>query len=93
MPGCPRVVDPDRWLGLRNLIHIRPECIGPRRRRPRFVCNYILNRLADLVSLPDLVRGHWGVENIQHRAMDVQIREDDCRLHKGNALVVMSSLP
>lgn len=32
-----------------------------------------------------LVRGHWGIENNLHWALDVVFREDDCRVRKGNA--------
>ena len=40
-------------------------------------------------ALLELVRGHWGVENGLHRTLDVQFREDDCRLHTGNGPAVM----
>ena len=33
----------------------------------------------------NLVRGHWGIENNLHWALDVVFREDDCRILKGNA--------
>ena len=33
----------------------------------------------------NLVRGHWGIENNLHWALDVVFKEDDCRVLKGNA--------
>ena len=33
----------------------------------------------------NLVRGHWGIENNLHCALDVVFKEDDCRVLKGNA--------
>ena len=36
-------------------------------------------------ELNDFVRGHWGIENSLHWALDVVFREDDCRVRKGNA--------
>lgn len=33
----------------------------------------------------DLVRGHWGIENNLHWALDVVFQEDSCRVRKGNA--------
>ena len=43
-----------------------------------------------------LVRGHWqepsGWENGLHRILDVQFREDDCRLRRGHAPTVMAIL-
>jgi predicted transposase YbfD/YdcC len=32
-----------------------------------------------------LVRGHWGIENNLHWALDVVFKEDNCRVRKGNA--------
>ena len=32
-----------------------------------------------------MVRGHWGIENNLHWALDVVFREDNCRVLKGNA--------
>jgi predicted transposase YbfD/YdcC len=32
-----------------------------------------------------LVRGHWGIENNLHWALDVVFMEDSCRVRKGNA--------
>ena len=43
-------------------------------------------------ALLELVRGHWGVENGLHRILDVQFREDDCRLRRGHAPAVMAIL-
>ena len=43
-------------------------------------------------ALLALVRGHWGVENGLHRTLDVQFREDDCRLCTGHGLAVMGIL-
>ncbi len=46
----------------------------------------------DAQALLDLVRGHWGVENGLHRTLDVQFREDDCRMRTGHAPAVMAIL-
>ena len=45
-------------------------------------------RVAD-PALLELVRGHWGIENGLHRTLDVQFREDDCRLRTGRGPAVM----
>lgn len=31
------------------------------------------------------MRAHWGIENSLHWVLDVQFREDDCRVRKDNA--------
>jgi predicted transposase YbfD/YdcC len=47
---------------------------------------YFLSSLstdADLVG--SAVRAHWAIENDLHWTLDVQMREDDCRIRTGNA--------
>ena len=92
-PGlCQRVADPKAWPGLRSLVRVQAERLGPRGRRQRSVRYYITSRPADAAALLELVRGHWGVENGLHRTLDVQFREDDCRMRKGHAPAVMAIL-
>ncbi len=92
-PGlCSRVADPEAWPGLRSLVRVQAERIGPRGRRQRSVRYYISSRPADAAALLELVRGHWGVENGLHHTLDVQFREDDCRMRTGNAPAVMGIL-
>ena len=91
-PGlCRSVADPEQWPGLRSLIRVQAERNGPRGRQ-RSVRYYISSRPADAEALLELVRGHWGVENGLHRTLDVQFREDDCRMRSGNAPAVMAIL-
>ena len=92
-PGlCAWVADPKTWPDLRSLIRVQAERIGPRGPRQRSVRYYISSCPVDAEALLDLVRGHWGVENGLHRTLDVQFREDDCRLHRGYAPAVMAIL-
>jgi len=86
------MADPKAWPGLRSLIRVQAERIGPRGRRQRSVRYYIASRPVDAEALLDLVRGHWGVENGLHRTLDVQFREDDCRMRTGHAPAVMGIL-
>ena len=82
------VAHPEEWPGLRSLIRVQAEHIGPRSRRQRSVRYYISGRRTRRPLLA-LVRGHWGVENSLHRTLDVQFREDDCRMRTGHAPAVM----
>ncbi|MCY4521932.1 MAG: ISAs1 family transposase, partial [Caldilineaceae bacterium] len=92
-PGlCEWVADPEAWPGLRSLIRVQAERIGPRGRRQRSVRYYIASRPVDAQALLGFVRGHWGVENGLHRTLDVQFREDDCRMRTGHAPAVMGIL-
>ena len=91
-PGLgPRVAAPEAWPGLRSLVRVQAERNGPRGRQ-RSVRYYITSRPADAAALLELVRGHWGVENGLHRTLDMQFREDDCRMRKGHAPAVMAIL-
>ena len=85
------VADSKAWPGLRSLIRVQAERNGPRGRQ-RSVRYYISSRPPDAAALLELVRGHWGVENGLHRTLDVQFREDDCRMRTGNAPAVMAIL-
>ena len=89
---CAWVADPEAWPGLRSLIRVQAERIGPRSRRQRSVRYYISSRPAEAEALLALIRGHWGVENGLHRTLDMQFREDDCRIRTGNAPAVMGIL-
>ena len=91
-PGLgPRVADPKAWPGLRSLVRVQAERNGPRGRQ-RSVRYYITSRPPNAEALLELVRGHWGVENGLHRTLDLQFREDDCRMRKGHAPAVMAIL-
>ena len=85
------VADPEEWPGLRSLIRVQAERNGPRGRQCS-VRHCISSRPPDAAALLELVRGHWGVENGLHRTLDVQFREDDCRMRKGHAPAVMAIL-
>ena len=86
-----QVADPEAWPGLRSLVRVQAERNGPRGRQ-RSVRYYISSCPPKAEALLALVRGHWGVENGLHRTLDVQFREDDCRMRKGNAPAVMAVL-
>ncbi len=46
---------------------------------------YITSLASNAKLLASSVRNHWGVENSLHWVLDVQLREDDCRIRKDNA--------
>ncbi|MXZ24693.1 MAG: ISAs1 family transposase [Caldilineaceae bacterium SB0665_bin_21] len=92
-PGlCEWVADLKEWPGLRSLIRVQAERTGPCGRRQRSVRYYISSRPVETEALLELVRGHWGVENGLHRTLDLQFREDDCRIRTGHAPAVMGIL-
>lgn len=46
---------------------------------------YITSLPADAEKLGQAIRAHWGVENGLHWVLDVNFRDDDCRIRKKNA--------
>ena len=53
---------------------------------------YISSLPVNSEALLELVRGHWGIENGLHRTLDIQFREGDGRLCRGDAFAVMGIL-
>ena len=79
------------WAGLRSIIMVvssRETQKGTERER-RF---YISSLPADAEKLGSSIRQHWGVENALHWVLDVNFRDDDCRIRKKNAPANFSSV-
>jgi predicted transposase YbfD/YdcC len=79
------------WAGLRSIIMVvssRETQKGTERER-RF---YISSLPADVEKLGSAIRQHWGVENALHWVLDVNFRDDDCRIRKKNAPANFSSV-
>jgi predicted transposase YbfD/YdcC len=72
------------WNGLRSIVMVvsgRESAKGQETER-RF---YISSLPADAEKLGQAIRAHWGVENGLHWVLDVNFRDDDCRIRKKNA--------
>lgn len=72
------------WRGLRSVVMVvssRETTKGEEQER-RF---YISSLPADAEKLAHAIRAHWGVENSLHWVLDVNFRDDDCRIRKKNA--------
>jgi predicted transposase YbfD/YdcC len=79
------------WQGLRSLVMVvarRQTARGEEGER-RF---HISSLPADADKLGAAIRAHWGVENGLHRGLDVQFRDDDCRIRKQNAPANVSAV-
>lgn len=72
------------WKGLRSIVMILSsrETAKGRETEKRF---YISSLPADAEKLGAAIRTHWGVENGLHWVLDVNFRDDDCRIRKKNA--------
>lgn len=40
----------------------------------------------------EAVRGHWSIEGVMHWALDVSMREDDCKIYANNAAENLSTI-
>ena len=58
--------------------------------------NYAITSLspgkADAQRLPEIWRGHWGIENRSHYVRDVTMKEDASQVRSGSAPEVMAAL-
>jgi predicted transposase YbfD/YdcC len=80
------------WTGLKSVAcveAVRQTADGTSTER-----RYYISSLAgrDAQDMLDLIRGHWSIENSLHWRLDVQLREDDCRIRKGHAAENFSRL-
>ena len=83
--------------GPHSLIRVQAQRTGPRARQQRAARYYISRPTGGCrETLQALVRGHWrepsGRGNGLHRTLDIQFREDDCRMRRGHAPAVMGIL-
>jgi len=53
---------------------------------------YLCSLKAEVETFARAVRGHWGVENKLHWAMDVSFREDQSRARQGYAAENLATL-
>ncbi|MBK1722821.1 ISAs1 family transposase, partial [Thiocystis violacea] len=80
-----------QWKGLHSIGMVERECwIGEHHSlERRFFINSIPARAG---RFAEAVRGHWGVENPLHWRLDVLFREDACRIRKGHAPAILTSI-
>ena len=72
------------WAGLRSIVMIvaTRETAKGKEKEQRF---YISSLTADAEKLGTAIRTHWGIENSLHWVLDVNFRDDDCRIRKKHA--------
>ena len=74
-----------KWKNLRSLIRVQARRTVNGQTSSEY--HYYISSLpADNASrLLDYIRGHWGIENGLHWCLDINFREDDCRIRQGHA--------
>jgi predicted transposase YbfD/YdcC len=83
--------DRDQWEKLRSVAMVEAErhTGGQVSIQRRF---YLCSLPANAPLLAHAVRAHWGIENQLHWVLDVQMGEDQCRVHTGNATANLATL-
>ena len=74
-----------KWKNLRSLIRVQARRTVNGQTSSEY--HYYISSLpADNASrLLEYIRGHWGIENGLHWCLDINFREDDCRIRQGHA--------
>lgn len=82
------------YLHLEQVFRIEREVedlsTGKQRREVSYGITSLKREEASAARLMEVVRGHWGIENGLHYRKDKTLREDACRLKRGEAAQVMA---
>jgi predicted transposase YbfD/YdcC len=83
--------DRHKWEGLRSvgMVESQRELDGKVTIERRY---YLCSLKTEVQTFARAVRGHWGVENKLHWALDVSFREDQSRARQGYAAENLASL-
>src|SRR5436853_108238 len=83
-----------QWPKLEQVFKIEREVEEISSGKPRREVSYGVSSLtreeASAARLMEIVRGHWGIENGLHYRKDKTLREDGCRLRRGEAAQAMA---
>jgi predicted transposase YbfD/YdcC len=83
-----------RWPHLEQVFRIEREVeeisTGKQRREVSYGVTSLRSEEASAARLMEIVRGHWAIENGLHYRKDKTLKEDACRLKRGEAAQVMA---
>lgn len=83
-----------QWPWLEQVFKIEREIeeisTGKKRSEVSYGVTSLTREEATAERLMEIVRGHWGIENGLHYRKDKTLREDGCRLRRGEAAQVMA---
>jgi predicted transposase YbfD/YdcC len=81
-----------KWKNLRTLIRVQTKRTVGDQTTEEY--HYYISSLPanDPARLLAYIRGHWGIENNVHWCLDINFREDDCRIRQGHAAENFSRL-
>jgi hypothetical protein len=75
------------WPGLEQVCRLTRQTFrqGQSTTEVEYAITSAPRSLAGAAQLLGWWRDHWGIENRSHYVRDVTLREDDCRIRRGNA--------
>jgi predicted transposase YbfD/YdcC len=75
------------WTGLRSLVCVESTRHDLTTGTTSIEKRYFISSLpgADAAGMQAATRGHWKIENKLHWSLDINYREDECRIRKGHA--------
>lgn len=84
----------EQWPHLEQVFRIEREVeeisTGKQRREVSYGITSLKREEASAARLMEIVRGHWAIENGLHYRKDKTLKEDACRLKRGEAAQVMA---
>jgi len=83
-------IDTDNeWKGLKVLIKVTRE-IQKKNHKTEEIAYYISSIKLSAKEFNKGIRLHWSIENSLHYVKDVTFKEDELKIHKGNAPEIFS---
>lgn len=75
------------WTGLRSLVCVESTRHDLTSGKTSVEKRYFISSLpgTDAAGMLAAIRGHWEIENKLHWSLDINYREDECRIRKGHA--------
>lgn len=83
------------WKGLKKLcvaVSFREEITGQVKEPEMHVRYYISSADLNAEKFASSIREHWHIENRLHWCLDAVMKEDDCRIRRGNAAELFSGI-
>ena len=85
-------IDPESaWEGLKAVLELQTK----KTKGEEFSIEtryYITSLKPELDNLLQIIRSHWGIENILHRSLDVYFKEDGCQVREKRGAANLSML-
>jgi predicted transposase YbfD/YdcC len=92
VPSGDALITSEKWAGLQSVVMVERTRVTATAASTE--CWFFLCSLpyTEIDRISDAIRRHWWIENKMHWRLDVQFREDESRIHAGQAAENMALL-